>query len=395
MLQNCQINEYISVYPSCSRHASGLALIHRSSIPARPLKLGFNPTSFELQLIGLQVSNVLVKFVNVYRPPGNSKVTFLEEFGELLAEIGLGIGERLVICGDFNMPGVDQNSIDDGLRSLLDVHGFTQHVDEPTRNQSLLDLVITPAESSHPLISNIAVRSSHHLSDHCLVVCDLSVRRFKAPAVSYSFRNIREVDVAEFHKRLRTHELFIDPADTPDEYLGQLEHAVKTVLDELAPVCHGKRAGGRKGARWLEPQAVEAKKLRRRLERRWKKYGSEFDRIAYRATCRRANLLINQSRNRHRYQHVVDAGNNPRSVWSAVKDLLYTNQSDKYIASTDDDSTFCSTLATFFHNKIQNIKSAILLALEGQCFDPLASDSPTDKLLSEFSQSQRLKSSVY
>jgi len=268
---------------------------------------------------------------------------------------------------------------------LLDVHGFTQHVDEPTRNQSLLDLIITPAESSHPLISNIAVRSSHHLSDHCLVVCDLSVRRFKAPAVSYSFRNIREVDIAEFHKRLRTHELFTDPADTPDEYLGQLELAVKTVLDELAPVCHGKRAGGRKGARWLEPQAVEAKKLRRRLERRWKKYGSEFDRVAYRATCRRANTLINRSRNRHRYQHVVDAGNNPRSVWSAVKDLLYTNQSDSYTASTDDDSTFCSTLATFFHNKIQNIKSAILLALEGQFFDPLASDSPADKLLSKFS----------
>ena len=120
------------------------------------------------------------------------------------------------------------------------------------------------------------------------------------------------------------------------------------------------------------------------MERRWKKYGSEFDRVAYRATCRRANLLINQSRNRHRYQHVVDAGNNPRSVWSAVKDLLYTNQSDSYTASTDDDSTFCSTLATFFHNKIQNIKSAILLALEGQCFDPLASDGPADKLLSEF-----------
>ena len=255
----------------------GLALIHRSSIPARPLKLGFTPTSFELQLIGIQVSKVLVKIVNVYRPPSNSKVAFLEEFGDLLVQIGLGTGERLVICGDFIMLGVDQNSIDDGLRSLLDLHGFTQHVDEPAGNQSLLDLIITPAESLHPLISNIAVRSSHLLSDHRLVVCDLSEHRFKASAVSYSFRRISEINIAEFHKRLHTHELFTDPADTPDEYLGQLELAVKTVLDELALICHGKRAGGRKGARWLEPQAVEAKKLRRRLERCWKKYGSELD----------------------------------------------------------------------------------------------------------------------
>ena len=72
--------------------------------------------------------------------------------------------------------------------------------------------------------------------------------------------NIREIDIAEFHKRLRTHELFTDPADTRDEYLGQLEFTVKKVLDELAPICHGKRARGRKGGRWLESEAVEEKK---------------------------------------------------------------------------------------------------------------------------------------
>jgi len=68
----------LHVHRSNKTKGGGLALIHRSSIPARPLKLGFNPTSFELQIVSLQVSKFLVKIVNVYRPLGNSKVTFLE-----------------------------------------------------------------------------------------------------------------------------------------------------------------------------------------------------------------------------------------------------------------------------------------------------------------------------
>jgi len=183
---------------------------------------------------------------------------------------------------------------------------------------------------------------------------------------------------------LRTSRLFTDPADTSDGYLGQLESTVTMILDELAPMRHGTRPGGRKGAKWLEPEAVAAKQLRRRLERRWKKSGHESDRAAYRAVCQHANTLINSSRNRHRYQRVVEAGNNSRRVWSAVKDLLYINQHDPITEPTEEDSVFCSTLATFFVNKVCNIKTAISSSLAGQKFDPLSSDFPSTGSLSEF-----------
>ena len=51
---------------------------------------------------------------------------------------------------------------------------------------------------------------------------------------------------------------------------------------------------------WLNPDAVASKQHRRRLERRWKKFGGELNRVAYRAACRRDNMLINASRNRSR-----------------------------------------------------------------------------------------------
>jgi len=59
-------------------------------------------------------------------------------------------------------------------------------------------------------------------------------------------------------------------------------------------------------AKWLEPEAVSAKQHRQQLEHRWKKSGYDQDRVAYRASCRRANLQINSSRNKHRYQLIAD-----------------------------------------------------------------------------------------
>jgi hypothetical protein len=170
--------------------------------------------------------------------------------------------------------------------------------------------------------------------------------------------------------------LFLSPADTPDAYLDQLESTVTSVLDVIAPIRRGNRAGGRKAARWLEPEAVAIKQQRRRLERRWKKHGKESDRLAYRTVCRRSNELINASRNRFRYQRILKAGKDSRRVWSAVKDLLCTNHHEVVTSSTDSDVSFCYTLASFFVNKVRNIKIAISLALKNQQFSPLSSDQP-------------------
>ena len=87
------------------------------------------------------------------------------------------------------------------------------------------------------------------------------------------------------------------PANTVDELVDQLQVTVTSILDEVAPMRRGKRAHGRKSARWLSPEAIAAKQLRRRLERRWKKTKAEADRAVYRTACRKANQLINASRN--------------------------------------------------------------------------------------------------
>ena len=55
-----------------AKRGGGLAFIHSSLMPAWTIKSNFRPTSFELQLVGLQVGGVLIKVANIYRPPSLS-----------------------------------------------------------------------------------------------------------------------------------------------------------------------------------------------------------------------------------------------------------------------------------------------------------------------------------
>ena len=73
-----------------------------------------------------------------------------------------------------------------------------------------------------------------------------------------------------------------------------METELTSILDKVAPRKTGHRNGPRKVRNWLAPEAVDAEKRRRRLERRWRVHNSnaELDRLAYRAVCSSANKLI-------------------------------------------------------------------------------------------------------
>ena len=99
--------------------------------------------------------------------------------------LGIDAVNRFIICGNFNLPGNSPDTIDDELTELLHSTSFAQFVDAPTRYDthhdkwSLLDLVISSSTSF--LTSPISVTSSHEISDHSLLLANLSTRRQKPP----------------------------------------------------------------------------------------------------------------------------------------------------------------------------------------------------------------------
>ena len=115
-----------------------------------------------------------------YRPP-DSKINTLEELSKSLDLMPKNSNETIVLGGDFNLPHMDW---DNGvvhpkatnktqcelLMSSLDSHALVQIHKESTREDNILDLLITNKPG--------LIKSSHSvpgISDHCAVVAELDI----------------------------------------------------------------------------------------------------------------------------------------------------------------------------------------------------------------------------
>jgi len=87
-----------------------------------------------------------------------------------------------------------------------------------------------------------------------------------------------------------------------------------------------------------------------------------------------------------------------RRMWSAVKELLHGETASDN-GNKDENAAFSNSLQSFFINKVNNIKSAIVATLAGIDPEPLSSDVPCQYQMSEFApvtaaEAQRLLTSM-
>ena len=131
-----------------------------------------------------------------------------------------------------------------------------------------------------------------------------------------------------------------------------------SILDNAAPLKTGHRSGPRKSKNWLSPEANDAKKRRRRLERRWKASKSESDRKLYRSACSTANKLIKKSSAESNLECIKDASKNPKRLWSKIKSLLHSSPPVEQL-SPSLSQPLANSLASFFCQKIVALKESI------------------------------------
>lgn len=364
----------------------GLCIIHRDSITVKshPLQQSLIYPSFECQLSTLHVGGSKlaaddVIIAVIYRPPSTSVASFVDDLSDLLVKVGDFIAaDRLIMCGDFNCPGVVSTSVCVELSSLLDVHELQQFVNSPTRRvssaASLLDLVIGSASSKR--ISQVAVMSTHGVSDHELLTWSFIMNiRPRRQVHSYRFRNLKKIDMERFKYDIRCSDLFTEPASTADEFADQLDATITRILDVHCPLqSRCKLASSRLENRWLSTDAVAAKRSRRRLERKWRSSHSNDDYVAYRRECRVANRAIIQSRHEFYSRRINDAGSNSRKRWSVIRDALHLAERQEMNSAAHSHER-CQSFAEHFASKIGNLKSALLQQFDGCASNVTVSDA--------------------
>nr|CAD2176183.1 unnamed protein product [Meloidogyne enterolobii] len=134
----------------------------------------FSGTKFQCELnhIKLLIGIKTIHLINIYRPPN----CLLKNTKNLLNHLSkLTESDNLIYCGDFNIRNIDWQEnklidLNDPLANLMlefiDKKQLKQFVREPTRENSILDIILS---NNIKIVQEVEVLENFSTSDHKIV----------------------------------------------------------------------------------------------------------------------------------------------------------------------------------------------------------------------------------
>ena len=333
------------------KKGGGLANIFSDTLKYRSLSLG-HFSSFEYQATLLE-NKAPVLMISIYRPPKSSKTLFLTEMSELLSICSTDY-ERTLISGDANLH-VDNASDAVAMNFLQLLHSldFIQHVVGPTHKVGhTLDLVI-----SKGLCINMGETIvKPELSDHYLLCFNMSVsdlgkdnREF---TIKKRFFNSSAAD--EFPRHLGPPLPDIPSVnDLVQHFNLKLESALDIVAPMKTKIKHKSRV-----TPWINEHMRSLKKECRRTERAWRKNKLTIHLDIFKKSTAAYNKAMRLSRQAYFSGIINENKNNARVLFGTIERLLNPIQS--YKQSLPASKEKCNEFASFFDNKILNIRAGIM-----------------------------------
>ena len=347
--------------PRIGRGGGGTALVYRSEISVNNIIAGEKP-SFEFAEYIVSSINSKIRLLVVYRPPYSSMhpisvTSFIDDFGDYLETIILS-PEPLLIAGDFNIH-VDNPHLNDSVNfcDLLDSFGLVQHVNTPTHQQGhTLDIVITREADS--LIHKPPISDSF-LSDHCTVLCNLKISKPPLTVKTITYRKLKTIDIQQFKHDLQLSNLCQNTLDNLDvnTLAESYNSTLTTILDRHAPLIE-KSITVRPRVPWFNDNIKEAKRQRRKLERRWRSSGLESDRVEFTSMRNWTTHLMDKARREYYTDFITENCTDQKKLFKAANQLLGRSDDVVYPPHTDP-ASLANDFGTFFVKKITDIRTKL------------------------------------
>lgn len=212
----------------------------------------------------------------IYRSP-NSTVENTNKLYSILRELS---DRHILILGDFNFPSIDWSmqsaSVHDmQFLDLLNDLFLYQHVNFPTREDNILDLVIT---NEPDMVTHIQSIGKLGLCDHDAILCNVQ-SKVSVEESNMSFPVYHKADLAGMKDKLNSMDWCSDLEKRPAEECWK---CVKDVITKLESEFVPHRTRNTKSKpMWMTRKAIRAVRKKQKL---WKKYRlsqSNVDKIRY------------------------------------------------------------------------------------------------------------------
>ena len=172
------------------------------------------------------------------------------------------------------------------------------------------------------------------------------------------YRSYNTIDVENFKSDILTSPLYTNPASNASDLADQISSTLKSILDIHAPI-RSKTVVQRPHTPWINPEILQAKRKRSRLERCWRRWKSLFDRMKFRAQCNSVRSLISKAKSSFLSNLVTESSDNPRTLWKTLNTILHRKPSNS-LPESPDASSLANTFLDFFKDKIERIRTKFL-----------------------------------
>ena len=162
------------------------------------------------------------------------------------------------------------------------------------------------------------------ISDHCAVHFNLMCSKPHPPRKNVTFRNIKAIDTDNLKIDIKTSELYTKHASDIDAKVDQYNSVLKEILDKHAPE-KTKKFAERDNRPWMSDKISNAKKRRRRLERRWRRTKLTVHRQAYEEERDKVKNLIDAEKSQYYNSKVEECEGDQKKLFNVVNKLLYLN----------------------------------------------------------------------
>ena len=253
----------------------------------------------------------------IYNSPANSQ----EEENNIHEVIREACGKyrSVVIVGDFNHRSIDWNTMHaerEGQPFLDTIQDcfLNQKVDEPTRGENVLDLVLTNNDN---LIDNVIVKEPLGMSDHNTVYFDLKLH-IDPPNWKMNYKDFRRGDYLEMSKQLNSTnwtELLDDKTSVEDKWYA-FKTRLEVIVDEHVPTRTRKK---RKQPPWWNEQIRRARKQKVKAWKRYRLTGSNEDHTEYKRTANRNTKEIKKAKIKLEHKLAKNIKTDPKAYFKYIR----------------------------------------------------------------------------
>ena len=373
-------------FQHCPRTAGtggGVGLMYRDTLRVRlesSTKDG-NFSQFEHMEFKITNESKTLALVVVYRPPNSSVNEFLNEMNDLLDKVSL-TSPHFIVMGDMNFHlelSNDKRTSD--FNTLLQSHDLKQFVQAPTHIKGhTLDAIIARNRndvlSSRVDVVNPGIcNDSHALSmDHFAVIMSINMEAAKPNKRTITYRPLKNINKAEFSGDLRQQMLLINLTKSQDDLITEYSDILETLLDKHAPKI-SREVLHRPNTQWYTEELREAKREKRKSERRWRKTRLEVHHQDYQNKCIDANRLLHDAKQTYYSNRISECGRDQRKLHQITRGLL-GKKSQNILPMHTSDQDLANEFNDFFLKKIHDIRSTILSSPASHNVSPFQEDVP-------------------